>query len=88
MIHQVVDQFLVPVHWMDKASEGQPCQDHVVGAHGCTCIVSVNASDLWPSSLSESGTAALSLERSTTLYYTLIISQFVKFFIITFNISL
>ena len=33
MIHQVIDQFLVPVHWMDKVSEGQPCQDHVVGAH-------------------------------------------------------
>ena len=32
MIHQVVDQFLVPVDWMDKISEGQPCQDHVVGA--------------------------------------------------------
>ena len=32
MIHQVVDQFLVPVHWMDKVSEGQLCQDHVVGA--------------------------------------------------------
>ena len=44
--------------------------------------------NLAPSSLSESGTAALSLERSTTLYYTLIISPFVKFFIITFNISL
>ena len=86
MIHQVVDQFLVPVHWMDKVSEGQPCQDHVVGARDT--LVSVNASDLLPSSLSESGTAALSLERSTTLYYTLIISQFVKFFIITFNISL
>ena len=32
MIHQVIDQFLVPVHWMDKVSEHQPCLDHVVGA--------------------------------------------------------
>ena len=33
MTHQVVDQFLVNVHRMDKVSEGQLCQDHVVGAH-------------------------------------------------------
>ena len=33
MIYQVIDQFLVPVHWMDKVSEGQLCQDNVVDAH-------------------------------------------------------
>ena len=37
MIHQAVDQFLVPVHWMDKVSEGQLCQDHVVVA--CDTLV-------------------------------------------------